>query len=112
MLLLYYSVIFRDLVLLDIFPSATCVEEKTINHSARYGLEIPGEYGLSEAKILFNGWRKRQQRLIEVQNKNYQDGENSFIRFYWEKGMFPQRLFWFLAVLSFFTCPLFGDNFY
>lgn len=55
MLLLYYSVIFRDLVLLDIFPSATCVEEKTINHSARYGLEIPGEYGLSEAKMLFNG---------------------------------------------------------
>ena len=66
MLLLYYSVIFRDLVLLDKFPSATCVEEKTINHSARYGLEIPGEYGLSEAKMLFNGWRKRQQRLIEV----------------------------------------------
>lgn len=55
MLLLYYSVIFRDLVLLDKFPSATCVEEKTINHSARYGLEIPGEYGLSEAKMLFNG---------------------------------------------------------
>lgn len=55
MLLLYYSVIFRDLVLLDIFPSAICVEEKTINHSARYGLEIPGEYGLSEAKMLFNG---------------------------------------------------------
>lgn len=55
MLLLYYSVIFRDLVLLDIFPSATCVEEKTINHSARYGLEIPGEHGLSEAKMLFNG---------------------------------------------------------
>ena len=59
MLLLYYSVIVRDLVLLDMFPSATCVEEKTINHSARYGLEIPGEYGLSEAKMLFNGWRKR-----------------------------------------------------
>lgn len=55
MLLLYYSVIVRDPVLLDIFPSATCVEEKTINHSARYGLEIPGEYGLSEAKMLFNG---------------------------------------------------------
>lgn len=55
MLLLYYSVIFRDLVLLDIFRSAICVEEKTINHSARYGLEIPGEYGLSEAKMLFNG---------------------------------------------------------
>lgn len=55
MLLLYYSVIVRDLVLLDMFPSATCVEEKTINHSARYGLEIPGEYGLSEAKMLFNG---------------------------------------------------------